>query len=244
MISVFAKTDKGIVRRSNQDACASAVLGPRRAWGVVCDGMGGANAGDIASKMAVETFGEYMEKLKSILSHFREGELLVKAAEEANAAIFRRGRSDPACDGMGTTMVGALVWDKTLWVVNVGDSRAYRIRGEEIRRLTRDHSVVEDLVAQGKMTPEQARRHPQRNLITRALGTTAKVKADLFRETAQRGDVLLLCSDGLSGEVTDEEICRDILAGGTPEEMTDRLLAKALERGAPDNVTIVLFRVE
>ena len=244
MISVFGITDKGILRQNNQDACASAVLGPKRAWGVVCDGMGGANAGDIASKMAVETFGGQMEKLKSLLPRLREGELLVKAAEEANEAIFLRAQSDPACDGMGTTMVGALVWDKTLWIVNVGDSRAYLVRKEEIRRLTRDHSLVEDLLSQGKLTPEQARRHPQRNLITRALGTTPKVKADLFRETAQRGDVLLLCSDGLSGEVTDEEICRDILAGGTPEEMTDRLLAKALERGAPDNVTIVLFRVE
>lgn len=243
MISVFAKTDKGIVRRSNQDACAAAVLGPKRAWGVVCDGMGGANAGDIASKMAVETFGEYMEKLKGILPHFREGELLVKAAEEANAAIFRRARSDPACDGMGTTMVGALLWDKTLWVVNVGDSRAYLIRGEEIRRLTRDHSVVEDLIAQGKVSPEQARRHPQRNLITRALGTAARVRADLFRETAQKGDVLLLCSDGLVNEVTDEEILRDILAGGTPEETVERLLERTLERGAPDNVTLVLLQL-
>ena len=243
MISAFGKTDKGVVRSSNQDACAYAVLGPRRGWGVVCDGMGGANAGDIASKMAVETFGEYMEKLKSVLPHFREGDLLVKAAEEANAAIFRRAKSDPACDGMGTTMVGALVWEKNLWVVNVGDSRAYLIRREEIRRLTRDHSVVEDLVARGKVTPEQARRHPQRNLITRALGTTPRVKADLFRETVHKGDILLLCSDGLPGEVTDEEICRDILAGGTPEEMADRLLDRTLKRGAPDNVTIVLMQV-
>lgn len=243
MISIFGKTDKGIVRRSNQDACAHAVLGPKRAWGVVCDGMGGANAGDIASKMGVETFGEYMEKLKGILPLFREGDLLVKAAEEANAAIFRRAESDPACDGMGTTMVGALIWDKTLWVVNVGDSRAYLISKEEISRLTRDHSVVEGLIAQGKVTPEQARRHPQRNLITRALGTTARVKADLFREPVHKGDVLLLCSDGLVNEASDEEICRDILAGGTVDEMGDRLLTRALDRGASDNVTIVLFQM-
>lgn len=244
MISVYGKTDRGIARRSNQDACACAVLGPKRAWGVVCDGMGGANAGDIASRMAVAAFGDSMEKLKSILPHFREGDLLVKAAEDANADIFRRAQSDPACEGMGTTMVGALIWDKTLWVVNVGDSRAYLIRKEEIRRLTRDHSVVEDLIAQGKVTPQQARRHPQRNLITRALGTTARVRADLFRDTAHKGDVLLLCSDGLVNEVTDEEICRDILAGGTPEEMTDRLLERTLKRGAPDNVTIVLFQLK
>jgi len=243
MISVYGTTDKGIVRPSNQDACAQAVLGPKRAWGVVCDGMGGANAGDIASKMAVETFGEHMEKLKSILPHFREGELLVKATEEANAAIFRRAQSDPSCSGMGTTLVGALIWDRSLWVVNVGDSRAYLVRKEEIRRLTRDHSVVEDLVASGKVTPDQARKHPQRNLITRALGTTARVKADLYRETAHKGDILLLCSDGLAGEVTDEEICRDILSGGTPEEMVRRLLDRTLTRGAPDNVTIVLFQL-
>ena len=215
MISVFGITDKGILRQNNQDACASAVLGPKRAWGVVCDGMGGANAGDIASKMAVEAFGGQREKLKGLLPRLREGELLVKAAEEANEAIFLRAQSDPACDGMGTTMVGALVWDKTLWVVNVGDSRAYLVRKEEIRRLTRDHSLVEDLLAQGKLTPEQARRHPQRNLITRAL----------------------------VNEATDEEICRDILAGGTPEDTARRLLKRTLDRGAQDNVTIVVFRL-
>ena len=243
MISVFGITDKGVLRQNNQDACASAVLGPKRAWGVVCDGMGGANAGDIASKMAVETFGGQMEKLKSLLPRLREGELLVKAAEEANEAIFLRAQSDPACDGMGTTMVGALIWDKTLWIVNVGDSRAYLVRKEEIRRLTRDHSLVEDLLSQGKLTPEQARRHPQRNLITRALGTTPKVKADLFRETVHRGDVVLLCSDGLVNEATDEEICRDILAGGAPEEVSRRLLKRTLDRGAQDNVTIVVFQL-
>ena len=242
MISVYGTTDKGAIRRNNQDACAHDILGARRAWGVVCDGMGGANAGDIASKMAVETFGEHMEKLKSILPHFREGDLLVKAAEDANSAIFRRAQSDPSCDGMGTTLVGALVWDKSLWVVNVGDSRAYLVRKEEIRRITRDHSVVEDLLVQGKVTQEQARQHPQRNLITRALGTAARVRADLFRESVHKGDVLLLCSDGLVNEVTDEEICRDILAKGTLEEMGQRLLKRALDRGASDNVTIVLFQ--
>ena len=243
MIAVYGLTDKGVLRQNNQDACACAVLGPRRAWGVVCDGMGGANAGDIASKMAVETFSGQMEKLKGLLPRLREGDLLVKAAEEANSAIFLRGKADPACEGMGTTLVGALFWDKTLWVVNVGDSRAYLIRKEEIRRISRDHSLVEDLLAMGKLTPEQARYYPHRNLITRALGTAPKVKADLFRETVHRGDILLLCSDGLVNEATDEEICRDILQGGTPEETARRLLKRTLDRGASDNVTIMVFQV-
>lgn len=242
MISVFSITDRGLMRKTNQDACACAVLGSKRAWGVVCDGMGGANAGDIASRMAVTAFTEQMERLKSILPHFREGDLLLKAADEANTAIFRRAVSDSACEGMGTTMVGALMWEKALWVVNVGDSRAYLVRDGEIRRITRDHSVVEDLVAQGKVTPEQARFHPQRNLITRALGTSPTVRADLFRETVRKGDLLLLCSDGLSGEVPDDALLAELLAGGTPEEMAGRLLARALEKGAPDNVTAVLFQ--
>lgn len=243
MISVWGLTDRGIVRSNNQDSCAYEILTPKRAWGVVCDGMGGANAGDVASKTAVEVFQARMDRLKGLLPHYHEGEFMVQAVEQANAAVYDRAEEDPNCDGMGTTLVGVLLWDKLLWVVNVGDSRAYLVRKGAIRRLTRDHSVVEDLVEQGKVTPEQARSHPQKNLITRALGTAPYVKTDLFKENIYKGDAILLCSDGLVNEVTDQEICREILAGGTAEEICRRLMERTLDSGAPDNVTIVLFQL-
>lgn len=243
MISVWGLTDKGMVRRSNQDAFARECIGQERAWGVVCDGMGGANAGDIASALAVRAFQAEMKRLERGETSLQEGALLTRAVDEANRAVFDRAMSDPACEGMGTTLVGAVVWDREIWIANVGDSRAYLLRKRALRRLTRDHSVVEDLVEQGKVTPEAARFHPQKNLITRALGTDPSVKADLFHETAQKGDWLLLCSDGLVNVVTDGEIEREFHAGGTPEEICRRLLHRTLQGGAPDNVTIVLFQM-
>lgn len=244
MVSVWGLTDRGIVRRENQDSCAYELIEEDSlAWGVVCDGMGGAKAGDIASKMAVETFCTHLEQLKDLEGPPPVADLLLAAAEDANRVVYLKAETDADCVGMGTTLVGLILRENSLWVVNVGDSRAYHITKESIRRITRDHSVVEDLVAKGDLTPEQARRHPQKNLITRALGTSRKVKADLFHETAEEGDWILLCSDGLINEVTDQEIHREILDGGTPQEVCQRLVTRTLDSGAPDNVTVVLFHL-
>ena len=244
MVSVWGLTDKGIVRRENQDSCAYETIPERGlAWGVVCDGMGGAKAGDIASKLAVETFRTHLEDLRGPDLPGETGKLLLAAAEDANRVVYHKASTDDACIGMGTTLVGLILQGETLEVVNVGDSRAYLIRPDGIRRITRDHSVVEDLIANGDLTPEQARRHPQKNLITRALGTSPRVKADLFQETVAPGDALLLCSDGLINEVTDEEIQKEVLAGGSPQEICQRLVARTLDLGAPDNVTVVLFQL-
>lgn len=244
MVSVWGLTDKGIVRRENQDSCAYETIPERGlAWGVVCDGMGGAKAGDIASKLAVETFRTHLEDLRGPDLPGETGKLLLAAAEDANRVVYHKASTDDACIGMGTTLVGLILQGETLEVVNVGDSRAYLIRPDGIRRITRDHSVVEDLIANGDLTPEQARRHPQKNLITRALGTSPRVKADLFQETVAPGDALLLCSDGLINEVTDQEIQKEVLAGGSPQEICQRLVARTLDYGAPDNVTVVLFQL-
>ena len=192
MVSVWGLTDKGIVRRENQDSCAYETIPERGlAWGVVCDGMGGAKAGDIASKLAVETFRTHLEDLRGPDLPGETGKLLLAAAEDANRVVYHKASTDDACIGMGTTLVGLILQGETLEVVNVGDSRAYLIRPDGIRRITRDHSVVEDLIANGDLTPEQARRHPQKNLITRALGTSPRVKADLFQETVAPGDAVL-----------------------------------------------------
>ena len=243
MVSLWGLTDRGLVRRDNQDACAYAAKEGEYAWAVVCDGMGGAAAGDLASAMAVSRFQNHMVCLEEPEEYQEEGQLLVQAAEAANRAVYLKASANRAYAGMGTTLVGALLRENTLWVVNVGDSRAYHITQNAIQRITRDHSVVEDLVAKGDLTPEQARRHPQKNLITRALGTSRKVKADLFQETVAEGDWLLLCSDGLINEVTDQEIHQEVLAGGTPQEICQRLVIRTLDSGAPDNVTVVLFHL-
>ena len=244
MIHAWGITDKGAVRTQNQDGFYLDIPSEHLAVGVVCDGMGGAKAGNIASLIAVETFVDALQGMQPD----GDGEagpaaVLSRAAETANTAVYHRAVTDPDCRGMGTTMVAALVVEQTAYLLNIGDSRAYHITKQAIRRITRDHSVVEDLVAKGDLTPEQARNHPQKNLITRALGTARRVKADLFQETVAEGDYLLLCSDGLINEVTDQEIHREVLAGGTPQEICQRLMTRTLDSGAPDNVTVVLFQL-
>ena len=144
---------------------------------------------------------------------------------------------------MGTTMVAVLVVEGTAYLLNIGDSRAYHINADGIARLTRDHSVVEDMVARGDITPEQARTHPRKNLITRALGAEAAIRADLYERQLKSGDLLLLCSDGLSNIVTDQELLYEALHGGEAGGCCQRLLDIALSRGAPDNVTAVLFQI-
>ena len=239
-MNVWGITDRGKIREQNQDAFAHQVLPDGRVIALVCDGMGGARAGNIASSMAVDVF---MEAFLEDGEDSPDLEHMERAAALANRQVFRRAVEDENCVGMGTTLVGAILQGNTLWVVNVGDSRAYHITQNAIQRITRDHSVVEDLVAKGDLTPEQARRHPQKNLITRALGTSRKVKADLFQKTVAEGDWLLLCSDGLINEVTDQEIHQEVLAGGTPQEICQRLVIRTLDSGAPDNVTVVLFHL-
>ena len=242
MVDLWGLTDKGMVRSQNQDACAFQMKDDY-AWAVVCDGMGGAAAGDLASTMARDRYESHMVCLEDPSLYAEEEELMIQAAQAANRAVWLKAGTNRAYAGMGTTLVGALIREKDLWVVNVGDSRAYRISGGAIRQITRDHSVVEELVQHGALTPEEARRHPQKNLITRALGTGKQVKADLFRETVEEGDAILLCSDGLVNEVTDQEILEEVLAGGTAAEICHRLLDRALNAGASDNVTVVLFQV-
>lgn len=243
MLSLWGLTDKGLVRRDNQDAYAYLDRADGCAWAVVCDGMGGAAAGDLASSLAVDRFRNHMVCLDEPEDYQDEGQLLVQAAEAANRAVYLKSGTDRAYAGMGTTLVGLLLRAESLWVVNVGDSRAYHISGGSMEQITRDHSVVEDLVRQGNLSPEEARRHPQKNLITRALGTNKQVNVDLFQRTVQAGDAILLCSDGLVNEVTDREILAEIQAGGTPEEICRRLLERVLAQGAPDNVTIVLLQL-
>lgn len=243
-MNIWTITDTGAVRQQNQDACRVEILSPEQILLMVCDGMGGARAGNIASELAVGAFGDaVLERLNDPERAGDPGALLIESVETANRVVCRRANTDPACLGMGTTLVAALVTEQTCYVVNVGDSRAYLASPDGIRRITRDHSLVEDLVERGEITPDQARTHPQKNLITRALGAAEAAKADLFQEPRVPGAFLLLCSDGLSNVVTDQEILYEIIHGGEPSDCCKRLLDTALQRGAPDNVTAVLLQM-
>ena len=242
-MNIWGITDVGLVRKQNQDNYHIELLAEDMALGIVCDGMGGAKAGNVASQLAVETFLDTANAQPPEQWRNEPEALLHFAAEQANGAVHFRASVDADCRGMGTTMVVALAIGNQAYILNIGDSRCYLVRPEGISRVTRDHSVVEDLVARGQITPEQARQHPQKNLITRALGAESQLRADLFRQSVEPGDALLLCSDGLSNVVSDQELLYEVLHGGPAEDCCRRLLDIALSRGAPDNVTAVLLQM-
>lgn len=242
-MKVFARTDTGKVRKENQDAFQYAMAAKRqRAVILVCDGMGGANGGSLASSLAVEGF---MEKCEPIFSASKRiGDLrkvLVQCVDSANALVYERAQQEPELRGMGTTLVALLKVGNRAAVANVGDSRAYLVSGQDAWQITRDHSLVQELVLRGELTPEEARSHPRKNLITRALGIEPQVQCDVFDISMKKGDLVLLCSDGLSNLVTAEELPEICARDQEPEQICDTLLELALERGAPDNVTVAVF---
>lgn len=236
-------TDKGSVRQQNQDAYYVDTPAEELTLCVVCDGMGGAKAGNVASKLAVDAFIEALRRLSVDEPGGSPASLLQRAAETANHAVFHRAATDPDCLGMGTTMVAVLAQGNAAHILNIGDSRCYHVTENGIAKVTRDHSVVEDMVARGELSPEAARTHPRKNLITRALGAEEHIRADSYELELKAGDHLLLCSDGLSNMVTDQEMLYEILHGGPAEDCCRRLLDIALSRGAPDNVTVILLQV-
>ena len=236
-MEAWGLTHRGAVRQQNQDAFAIRNLPDGRVIALVCDGMGGARAGNIASAMAVKLFTEEFLRTSG-----REEERMRKAAALANREVFQRSLRDEDCAGMGTTLVAALAGEGGAVILNEGDSRAYHINQEGIVLVTRDHSLVADLVERGELTREEARRHPNKNLITRALGADPDLMADCFRQPMAPGDYLLLCSDGLSNVVEEQEMLYEVIHGEGDEGCCQRLLDIALSRGAPDNVTAVLIR--
>ena len=238
-MQIWGITHRGAVRQQNQDHFAAQTLDDGRVIALVCDGMGGARAGNVASTMAVDGF---MMRFQGEFAALPVEERMLKSAEVANQEIFLKSTQEEACSGMGTTMVAAFVDGAEAVILNEGDSRAYHINQEGIVLITRDHSLVEDLVERGELTREQARSHPHKNLITRALGAEPILLADCFRQPIVPGDYLLLCSDGLSNIINEQEILYEVIHDGEDDTCCQRLLNIALERGAPDNVTVVLVR--
>ena len=240
----WSLTDPGCVRPQNQDACQVESLDRNTLLCVVCDGMGGAKSGNIASSLAVDVFVQEVKRgWKGALDGEAVSQLLRSAVKLANFTVFDQAQQFADFSGMGTTLVAALITGKDAYIVNVGDSRAYKVDKAGISRLTNDHSLVQMMVQRGKLTPERARTYPGKNVITRAIGTEAVVEADLFHCKLERGDCLLLCTDGLSNMMDDQEILFEVVHGINKQYCCQRLLNIAKNRGAPDNVTSVLVQI-
>lgn len=239
MMSSFGLTDKGRYRAENQDAFAIADT-EGGLVAVVCDGMGGAAAGRLASDMAVKRFISFAKKGFAVSGSGQEEDVLRQAADSANRQIYHFAATAEEYNGMGTTLVGAVFGEAQATFVNVGDSRAYRIARDGIVQITKDHSLVQRMVDAGEITREQARRHPRRNIITRAVGSEAFVTCDLFTCPVRPGDIFLLCTDGLTNTVPDAELHRLALAAEDPESACRALVEAALENNTRDNVTAVI----
>ena len=238
----YGITDRGKIRGENQDTYRLLILQDENlAVLVVCDGMGGASAGALASEIACNEFFTYVENAL-VEGETDFGAIMLKGVESANSAVYSQSLFSPETRGMGTTLVAAIVRGDECVIANVGDSRAYLIGNGSIMRVTRDHSLVEDMVALGELTRDQARTHPKKNLITRALGIDSSVKCDIFEASLGDGDMILLCSDGLSNMIRDEEILKAVKSSKPPEDLCKKLLKTTLRRGAPDNVTIVAVK--
>lgn len=237
-------TDPGCVRSQNQDACYIEQLDENATLCVVCDGMGGAKSGNVASSMAVEVFAQEIRATwKPGMSQDDVDNMLRCAIKLVNFAVYDQAAQFVDFAGMGTTLVAALVEGKNATIVNVGDSRAYHVSAEGIRVVTQDHSVVQFMVERGELTQEEAKLYPGKNLITRAIGTDASVECDLFHLSMEREDSLLMCTDGLSNLLDEQEILFEVVHGETRDDCCKRLLEIALNRGAPDNVTCLLLQV-
>lgn len=241
----FGITDKGKVRSENQDSYIIENCDKRKCViAVICDGMGGAKAGDLASRLSSKEFVsrvyESLAAPRLLMGNIEK--LLRDSCADANGVVYEYSRFDANYSGMGTTLVGGIITRRKACLVNVGDSRAYYLSDEGIRQISRDHSYVEELVSMGAITKEEAAHHPKKNIITRALGVDASVEADYFECPLHRGDGILLCSDGLSNMVSDKEIHDHFKENVLPEDVCSKLMALALARGARDNVSIVLIK--
>ena len=236
---IGAKSDIGRYRKLNEDNYFI-YRNERLLGGMVADGMGGYNSGEIASKMATELVKcGIMDGFDPEMDYIEFSELLRRAFLEANEEIFRKSKCEEH-DGMGTTAVAAFVYNNKLITANIGDSRVYSIEGEKIRQITKDHSYVEELLDNGTITPENAKNHPQRNYITRALGTDRFVKSDISISDYS-GEIIVICSDGLTNLVSDEQIMRIVLENDDFDEAEDALIELANKKGGTDNITCVIF---
>ena len=242
-MKLAGKTDVGRIRRENQDDYRAGELPGGAAWGLVCDGMGGARGGREASHGACDVIERSFQDQYSHCGRGGEEQFLAQALEHANHYVFQKSAQEESLAGMGTTVVCALVRDGRAYICHAGDSRAYLFHAGRLHQLTHDHSYVQELVDCGTITPEEAEHHPQKNIITRALGVYYRLTPDFTSVVVLKGDMLLLCSDGLTNALTTEQM--EALLGRVPfYDLPDRLIEAANAAGGQDNITALLLGVE
>lgn len=240
-VEVFTKTDIGLVRKENQDSSAYSVISSDCVWAVICDGMGGAQGGKTASSAAVEYITEYIEReFKEDMDNEKTADVLTSAVAGANLTVYKMAMDDPDLAGMGTTCDLVLVRGDIAHVVHVGDSRTYSIRDGKILQITEDHSYVQEMVRRGELTAEQAMKHPNKNLITRALGVTHDVHIDYIEAEFHEGDTLLICSDGLSNYISKADMVHTV-EEFRGELLIDTLVEIAKRHGGHDNITVTVI---
>ncbi len=243
-MQAWGLTDPGCVRKQNQDAYQIEELDRNTLLCIVCDGMGGAKSGNIASSLAMDVFVEEVRRTWTpSMDQEKVDQMMLSAAKLANFTVYDQAQQFPEFEGMGTTLVALLIKGKKATIANVGDSRCYGLSRRGIRQITQDHSLVQMMVDRGDLTAEMAKTYPGKNFITRAIGTESTVACDLFHQNVSRGDYFLLCSDGLSNMMDDQEILFEVVHGVNKQHCCRRLLDIAKNRGAPDNVTSVLVLI-
>jgi len=242
----IGRTDIGLVRKVNEDSFLCEKLeGVSKAYlYIVADGMGGHNAGEIASSMAVDLVAAHIKQNCGMLEDGKGAQELIRSAvQKANRIVFEASISQSSYSGMGTTLSMALIIDRILYVAHVGDSRIYLVRKSNIKKLTEDHSLVAELLKTGSIKPEEASNHPQRNVITRALGTESTIEVDVFQWELEWDDYIIICTDGLSNMVSEEEMLSSINNSKDINEACDLLIDRAKEKGGFDNITVIIIQM-
>lgn len=244
LIETYGISDVGCVRELNEDSFCIHGFDEEQDVGfcVLADGMGGHNAGEVASQSAVKFIAEELNKLLVLKSYANIPQKLREAIDKANDKVYKMSCEDSNRSGMGTTVVAVFICRGTAYIANVGDSRAYILSEDEISQITVDHSVVAELVSAGSITKEEARNHPQKNIITRALGTDERVISDIFECECRSGDTLLICSDGLNTMVDDKRISEIVNEEKNAEDAAKRLSVVAKTSGGIDNITVICVR--
>ncbi len=235
-------TDVGCVRETNEDSYCAVELGEGQLLGAVADGMGGNEAGEIASSLAIAVLEERLRQTPDAGDD--AGGVLAQAITQANTVIFTTAGERPECWGMGTTLTAVLITPAGGYLAHVGDSRAYRLRDGVLSQLTEDHSLVGEMVKNGKLTELGAMAHPQKHILTRALGTDPRVRYDLAQVELAAGDILILCTDGLTNLVTSEEVREETLRPEPFATLAKRLVNLANQRGGYDNTTVVALHLD
>lgn len=240
-MQLFSKSDTGLIRKQNQDNCKTGIFDEDTAWAVVCDGMGGANGGSTASSTAVDKISEYIiQNYKPDFDELEIKQLLADASSIANNAIFELSSQVDELSGMGTTLVAVFVRNDKLYIIHAGDSRACLISNSSLIQLTQDHSIVQEMVNSGEITPDEARVHPRRNIITRALGVEPRIRLDFTVSDFPKNSKLLICTDGLTNYLTSERLV-ELSENFNGDELTEALIAEANEQGGGDNITVVII---